>query len=322
MAQNNKPIRQHYIPKFYLKGFTKSGKETDCLHVIEQKTGKQYKARPSELAVQKDIYTLDTDYDDEVKYGVENILSIVESDVASIIPQIIKNEELPSGKNYDLLMEFIAIMESRVPRGIGRTKRLYDQTVRLIGKFLTANKKKFNAQMNVLRESGESIENVSYEKVRELVDSGTYDVTVDQNTLMKHFIEAVNTIYPSLRARTWSIYKISMSEHYFICSDHPVFLGWTTLPEGKWMQHAPGHELKNTHVTFPLNKEYAIRGVFEGESGIIQCSDEQIALINSQVACRADRIYSCRQDFVWRDCNGNLCNIEHLKKIRVNKNIK
>ena len=54
MTEDNKPVKQHYVPKFYLRGFTESGKETDYLYVIEQETGKQYKSRPSELAVQKD----------------------------------------------------------------------------------------------------------------------------------------------------------------------------------------------------------------------------------------------------------------------------
>ncbi len=253
MAKANAPIKQHYVPKFYLKGFTENGQDEDCLHVINQITGKQYKARCGELAVQKNIYSLDTD-DDKAKYAVENILSVIESGIAIIIPEIVESEAMPTGKDYSLLMEFIAIMETRVPKGIDRLNQPYDLMARSLGQFIAQSEELYKSQINKLKKEGVEIEDVSYKEFKEFVKSGEYDVKIGQNTLMKQFIEAVNIIHPTLYGRTWSLYKINSNQHDFICSDHPVFLGWTKLPKTKWMQHSPGHGLMDTHVTFPLNK--------------------------------------------------------------------
>ena len=319
MAKTNVPIKQHYVPKFYLNGFTENEQDEDCLHVISQITGKQYKARCGELAIQKNIYSLDTD-NDEAKYAVENTLGEIESGIGRIIPEVVKSKAMPIiDKDYCLLMEFIAIMETRVPKGIDRLNQLYDFMSRPMLLTMVQSKEIYESQINKLKEEGVKIENVSYEKMKKFVESDKYDIKVDQNTLMQQLIKTVNIIYPTLCDRTWSLYKTNSVQHNFICSDHPVFLGWTKLPKARWMQHSPGHDLKNTHVTVPLNKQYAIRGVFNGKSEVVLCSDEQIALINSQIFCRANNIYSCKQDFIWRDNNGKICNVDNLKK-RINEN--
>jgi hypothetical protein len=103
---------QHYIPKFYLKGFTdKDGKVWVC-----EKFKPMRASLPKDIAHRPDYYTHENDGKrDET---AEQILMESESRAAAIIRTIAKSRRsdyVPTPKEIAHLMMFVAYMFARVP---------------------------------------------------------------------------------------------------------------------------------------------------------------------------------------------------------------
>jgi hypothetical protein len=106
---SNKPKRQHYLPVFYLKGFLNDKNEK--LNVLNQKTGEEFKLLPKNIALEKNLYTLENDINSDVdKYCIENLLSNFEGLVAPIINEINETKVLPDGEDLTILINFVALM--------------------------------------------------------------------------------------------------------------------------------------------------------------------------------------------------------------------
>jgi hypothetical protein len=72
----SKPVRHHYIPQFYLKGFCREGEKTLWLY---DKVTKNLRAQnPSKIAVINNYYTFES-INDKKDTSIENeILSTIE----------------------------------------------------------------------------------------------------------------------------------------------------------------------------------------------------------------------------------------------------
>jgi hypothetical protein len=51
--------RHHYVPEFYLAGFTASGEKDDFLFVFDKDKKKQWKSKPNSIAFEHDYYRFD-----------------------------------------------------------------------------------------------------------------------------------------------------------------------------------------------------------------------------------------------------------------------
>jgi hypothetical protein len=87
------PRKHHYIPEFYLAGFTNSGKRDDFLYVLDKKQVKQWKGTPKNAACERDFYRVDSE-ELESDY-IENVISKFEGLAAPVLEKIIKNCTLP-----------------------------------------------------------------------------------------------------------------------------------------------------------------------------------------------------------------------------------
>ena len=113
----NQPRKHHYVPKFYLAGFTTSGSKDDYLYVLDQTVPKKFRAKPSELAHQRDFYVIETD-DEQERIAIEKLFGEIEDMAAPVIKQITINNRLPSINDMIKLLHFVALMAMRVPAAI------------------------------------------------------------------------------------------------------------------------------------------------------------------------------------------------------------
>src|SRR5688500_13218841 len=87
------PRRHHFLPRFYLAGFTISGKEDGELHVRDRQNGRRWKATPVSFAYERDFYRVD-DVPDIAPDAVEGLLARVEADLAPVLSDIAKHRRL------------------------------------------------------------------------------------------------------------------------------------------------------------------------------------------------------------------------------------
>src|SRR5262245_57026258 len=114
IAKGNVARAHHYVPQFYLAGFTSSGSKKGTLFVHDLKQLKSWPGSPRYAGHQKDFYRINLPgrSPDEI----EKVLVSIEAPASRIIKGIAVRNSLPSGKDFGVLMQFIALMAVRIPR--------------------------------------------------------------------------------------------------------------------------------------------------------------------------------------------------------------
>jgi len=114
---STEPVRQHFVPKVYLRSFCKHPIEDERIYTHDIKTGKSYVASITRTAVTKHFYTI-AQGDGYKPTVVEDELSAIESAVAPIIRAIQRAEALPDDPDaISVLATFIATLYLRTPQG-------------------------------------------------------------------------------------------------------------------------------------------------------------------------------------------------------------
>ena len=102
--------RQHYLPKFYLAGFTnESGK-----FWIFDRENKEFRIQtPKNTAVEKEYYTLINEKG-ERDYIIEDLVSFVEGHTKPIFEKLEKRKKINKIEKENLAL-FVSILWTRVP---------------------------------------------------------------------------------------------------------------------------------------------------------------------------------------------------------------
>lgn len=166
------------------------------------------------------------------------------------------------------------------------------------------------ARFEMLRKENPAMPEVTPETFRKFVKSDDYTIEFSQNYHIKHLLTALlpsaEALVPALGARHWVLWSVQNAAGHFITTDHPVRLSWT-IEVSPFFQNSPGFALKNTAVVFPLSKELAMFGQFEGPRGaVIPADAKQVALMNRIVSRGAVRfVYSTDENFAWKKADGS-----------------
>lgn len=290
------PRRHHYIPEFYLANFTPTGEKDDFLWVLDKKQAKQWKAIPKNVAHQRDFYRISAE--DLKATEVEGILSEIEGEASLVIRNVIEKLRLPDDdKEFAILMDFIALMATRIPGVRNSISKIFDDVYRDYLHTVTDTPERWKSIISKLKEENPKIKSkVSYADMKKFVDEDQYKVDTPPGYHLENMFQWANSILPYLVYRKWSLIMIENNENKFICSDNPIGLSWIDPPSPSY-PYPPGFAAKNSLVTFPISRNVAIIGCFEGHAHI-EVSDESIAYLNSMTANGARFIFSAEEIFI------------------------
>lgn len=224
----NKPPRaHHFVPEFLLAGFTPSGTKDDYLHVIDQKQAKRWRAKPKEVAHERDFYRVEAPgvKDDTVEEG----LAKIEALSATVIKTIAEKKVLPEGEDLLTLMTFVALMAARTPRVRKVFADPMIQMIERMGEMMTSTRERWEQTVeNAKRDGVELKGDLSYEKMKDFIDNKRYTIEPSQGYHILTLLETTKTIYPLLPKRNWTLLVARDGAGEFICSDDPIGLIWTT----------------------------------------------------------------------------------------------
>lgn len=114
----DEPVRQHWVPKVYLRGFCAHPTDREQIHAYDLVSGATFLTSIDNVAVRKHFYTLAAGTEDR-SYAVEVALSQIESDVSPIFADIRTDEELPNDPGaISVLATFIATLHMRTRQGL------------------------------------------------------------------------------------------------------------------------------------------------------------------------------------------------------------
>lgn len=288
--------RHHYIPQWYLAGFTDTGTADGFITVHDLVEDRDFRTRPHGVGVHRDFNRIEVEgYDPD---ALEQAWSQFEGDASQAVGRIIDAGNLDNGDDLTYLLNLIALLTVRNPRFRGIQNQFLDRIFRSMGQQIVSSEQVFNRIIEQAREDGVDIpEDVSFEQMVAFVDRNEFDIQIPREQNIQQEIGVVGTVIDLLHRRNWSLYTPANPELHFVSCDHPVVLSWRD-PD---MRGPIGDGLLNTEVTFPINKKYLVIGVFEDDlNPFYEVPDISVAFANSQRRSNARRhIYSCTCSYLY-----------------------
>jgi hypothetical protein len=304
----NEPRRHHYLPQFYLSGFSSPNGE---LWLTGLKDGKTWKGTPTSVGHQRDFYRVE-DLPGVGPNDLERKLADFEGSAASVVRGISTSKQLPEDEDaFSYLINLVALMVARVPRTREVFSRPIVETSRMMLQILASDERRLRSAYEGARQKDPSLpENPDYDKMRETVSTGRYVLNVSQNYQLKQLFEIADTVLPLLAERLWSL-LIAPEGVDFLTSDCPVAIEWTRPQPPSPFGAAFGPA--ETDVTFPLTRRFALLGRFEGPAETAVVSLKDVASINTRT-CKWGQRFACspKEDLVWLMNGGTIGNAKQL----------
>lgn len=303
----------HYVPQFYLAGFTATGGDGGPLHVLDCEKRRIWKSTPKGTAHERDFYAVDLRLDND-RMAVEKKLGECEGKWASVLREIHQNKSLPQGNALDDLLEFVSFMAVRVPRNRNQVSDFIDRASKAELRATFASKEGREQFRSVIEEHLNTLPPTQQRKIRqlfdddpnlerfaELVHADEYTVSCGQTWGVQTMLQMAITLLPVLGQRKWAISSLVENVPDLICSDSPVCLTWNQSVPGPY---PPGFGLNNTLLTVPLGKRIALFSTFEPlrETSVLVASD--VATLNTRTSLYAKQLYLPSNDFVWSAGSG------------------
>jgi hypothetical protein len=122
------PRKHHYLPQFYLRGFSADGRST---FQIEKRGGRAYLASVRDTAAIRDYHELDTD-DAKDPGVIEKRLADIESKSAEALARALK-DGLTTPETHNLVIQLVALLRVRVPAFKAEIEAYLQNVVRSVG---------------------------------------------------------------------------------------------------------------------------------------------------------------------------------------------
>lgn len=135
------PKRQHFLPRFYLEGFTKDG----LLAVFDRRTNELRVQQPVNTGVIGHFYTLE-DSEGRKRFELEQMLSEFETKASGAILNLAAKQEIGPEERADLSI-FVALAGFRTPDIVDSLKLFNSSTVDHVAKKLFADVGQVKEQM-------------------------------------------------------------------------------------------------------------------------------------------------------------------------------
>jgi hypothetical protein len=281
----SKPRRHHYLPQFYLAGFTSNGSREGRLQVIDLEMGKGWPAKPAGVAHQVDYYRLADGEQDP--FAVEKGLSKFESEAAVTLKAVIEHRAIPSLEHRVMLMNFIAVTALRVPHQRNIIAHARRRSMKMTMSLMVESKDRWERLKERAKEAGFINKDVPYETARDFaLDESQYTIKLDRGSLIATAFSALDNLIPLLLRRRWWIAIAEEGAGDFVCSDNPVARHWTV---DSHPPRVPGFGEAPTSIVFPLDRRMVLVGDWTGDEMTVEVGRETVAYFNSIIISAADR---------------------------------
>ena len=288
--------QHHYIPQWYLGGFTDTGTADGFITVHDLKENRDFRTRPQGVGSQRDFNRVEID-------GIEpdfleKSWSQFEGDASQAVGRILEVGSLDNKEDLSYLLNLIALLAIRNPRARELVNRSQEQILRMMGQMTLANKESYEKIVASARADGVDIpDSVSYEQMKDFIDRDEYDIQIPRESNIQLELGLLNDIINLLHARKWSLFTPENEDSHFVSCDHPVALAWRD-PE---VSMPIGFGLRNTEVSFPINKRYLLVGVFEDDlESFYSVPDMMVAFANNERRRIAKRhVYSSSESYLY-----------------------
>jgi hypothetical protein len=313
----NRPRKSHFLPKFYLAGFTDSGDVADDLHVFDQSTDREWLSSPAKAAVERDFYVVDLGPDEDPDM-MEKCLAHLEGEFSRILRIIISQQQLPAGEDFNLFLNFVALMVTRIPHTRKVIGRVVDRVSKEDLRRTLATREGWTQFRKVCEAAGHAVADDEFEKFQRVANGEDYSVDFDQTTHVQVMAkDMIDALLPALAERTWALGIATPDAPDFICSDVPV--GVWPARGADWGKPTTLTS-PNTVLSMPVSRRLIAMARYDAQNPLRVVTPPGVALCNTWTLSGAKQIFSATPDFAFLKPNGGVGGRadlrEHYRRIR------
>jgi len=228
MSSVKRSQRHHYLPQFYLKGFTNA---QGLLHVFDRLNEEFRVEPPINTALVKNWYTVKSK--GKKTDRIESLLAIdIEGKAAPIIERITKRDIKLKDDEREILAVFAALMRTRIPAFDREANGVINTFSRWYAKFSLPTVSAVEEDLRRFeKETGESMGDVAASEVFSMIQEDTYEIQVGRRGKIRLMLEVGLGLLPKLLGLDWN-FLFAPPGAAFITTDNP----FTVVPP-------PGHDL-------------------------------------------------------------------------------
>jgi hypothetical protein len=220
----NENVKQHYVPKFYLKNFTATRKDAGHLHVFDKATG-TWKPDPSTPKAEAWEPHMNTIYVEGAPSDIfDSFLGDIEDEACKVVYRIVTEEALPKNKkDKEHLARFVASTAFRTP---GHRSFVRQVVPMIFGSALSD----LSAQ-DTRRRSwiGKLLGQLLVPAMEHLLSDESMIVMIPASTLYQAAV---------ILKRNWHLIRAEKDGPHFVTSDNPVIgllSAEVALPLSPWV---------------------------------------------------------------------------------------
>lgn len=296
------PKRQHFLPKFYIEGFTKNG----VVAVFDRDSNEVRVQSPQNTGVIGHFYTME-DADGRKRFELEQLLSEYEGKASPVIKRIAEKAEINADER-EYLAIFVALAAFRTPDIVDSIKAFNSNYVADMTKRMFVDVEETKEWMRGRPNAPATEEGLDTE-ARELVEfvkSGRYKVTTNHKWAIGTAMNTALKIAPIFAGRDWVVNHRGDEKRSFVTTDAPVVL--TTVVPRKNSFWGIGFGNMDALVLFPLTESCML--AMYGNSGTLQhqiAGIEKIRRANLAIADHCQRFVIGREEALVRSLADRLC---------------
>lgn len=258
------PKRQHFLPRFYLDGFSRDG----LVAVFDREKNEIRRQQPVNTAVIGHFYTLE-DAEGRRRFELEALLSEYEGKAKPVIDKLVALEpDLSADERSDLAI-FIALAATRTPDMVHSVQALNGEIVKESAKALFSNVdqnfERMRADESFSHQSDDELRKQA-ELMANMAQTDGFVVETDEKWAVGRAIEMALAAAPYFAGRHWRVVHRNIEKLSFITSDSPVYLN--TVAPRPTSVYGVGFGSPDAFISFPLHQSCTLE--MFGDSAILE----------------------------------------------------
>jgi hypothetical protein len=266
-------MRQHYIPQYYLDGFTGSNR-TGKIWVYEKNSSKFFQTTTKAVASENNRWPKQ----------IEEYLANKIENPTNLVLEKIQNHKPITMKDKDILSRYMVVMMKRVPNGLERmksyspevTKKIYDDLTKRITELINIHPSKAELLKGRLLE---------LEAFRDTYEN-EFPMEIYYSNLSPESTPQICAILPTM---TW-VFLTAGHNQMFLSNDNPVFYF-------SWL----GIGRPESELVFPICDSIALLATWHHnwKEGYVQASDTIVREINRRTASNVTKYAFYSREASW-----------------------
>lgn len=304
----------HYVPRCYLKRFTREKTRSAKLFVVDLVESKSYWTNPRNVGAQTDFNRVEIP--GQPPDALEQALSKFDGELGSALATIERDRTLENAHAKLVLLNFASVVAARNPEVRARMEEALSRVYEGVADLVTATPERFHTTLQEARTARPDarMPDVPYEKVREFVRNRAFEIVFPHGYHIGHEFAGQEAVLETMLGRRWALLRAPEGTE-FITNDRPACL-LPNIPT----RHPLGFGMTNTTVLLPVTATLLAVGTFDGQEGTFETRREHVAALNEALALRCTRCIFARSDQFEIAFGGNtLRGRELLSHVRVSE---